>query len=213
MESAVLIGGGHIPLWIKIAYTLFLCLLVPVYLVRYGPANFLWFSDIALVVTAAALWCESSLLASMMAVGVLLPEFVWNASFFGRLLFGLKVAGLADYMFEADRSLFLRGLSLFHIALPVLLLWMLDRLGYDPRVWGLQSLLAWIVLPTTYLLTDPSKNINWVFGPGVKPQQQISPRLYLLVVMLAFPLCIHLPTHLMLGALFDERRPAAEGSG
>ena len=49
----------QIPLWIKIAYTLFICVLVPVYWVQYGPGNFLWFSDIALFVTAAALWLET----------------------------------------------------------------------------------------------------------------------------------------------------------
>jgi hypothetical protein len=65
-----------LPLWPKIAYTLFLAVIVPAYWVRNGLANFLWFSDIALVATGAALWLESSLLASAMAVGVFLPELV-----------------------------------------------------------------------------------------------------------------------------------------
>ena len=56
-----------IPLWLKITYTLFVSSVVPVYWRRYGPANFLWFSDIALLVTVPALWLESPLLASMMA--------------------------------------------------------------------------------------------------------------------------------------------------
>jgi len=38
-----------IPLGLKIIYTLFVCALVPVYWRQYGPANFLWFSDIALL--------------------------------------------------------------------------------------------------------------------------------------------------------------------
>jgi len=58
-----------IPLWLKIAYTLFVCLIVPIYWRRYGPANFLWFSNIALLATVPALWLESALLASMMALG------------------------------------------------------------------------------------------------------------------------------------------------
>ena len=89
-----------IPLWLKLAYTLMVAAILPVYLVHYGPANFLWFSDIALVVTGIALWNESRLLASMMAVGVLLPELLWNVSFFSRLLAGVRVSGLADYMFD-----------------------------------------------------------------------------------------------------------------
>jgi hypothetical protein len=39
---------GKIPLWIKLFITLFLCVLVPVYWRNFGPANFLWGSDIAL---------------------------------------------------------------------------------------------------------------------------------------------------------------------
>ncbi len=47
-------------------------MLVPVYWLHHGPANFLWACDIALLVTVAALWRASRLLASMMAVAVLL---------------------------------------------------------------------------------------------------------------------------------------------
>jgi len=38
-----------IPLGLKIVYTLFVCALVPIYWRQYGAANFLWFSDIALL--------------------------------------------------------------------------------------------------------------------------------------------------------------------
>ena len=99
----------------------------------YGWRNFLWFSDIALIATGIALWLESSLIVSMMAVAVLLPEMLWNVSYFARLLFGLHVSDLAGYMFDRKKPRFLRALALFHVVLPVVLLWVLDRLGYDPR--------------------------------------------------------------------------------
>ena len=134
--------AGVISLWVKVAYTVFLCVLIPAYVIRYGFANFLWFSDIALLTAAVALWLESRLLASMMAVAVLLPEAVWNVSFFGRLLTGVRITGLADYMFDPKKSLFIRGLSLFHVILPPLLVWMVARLGYDPRAPIAQTLLA-----------------------------------------------------------------------
>ena len=41
----------QIPLWVKLGYTLFVAVLVPIYLRHYGPANFLWFSDVALLAT------------------------------------------------------------------------------------------------------------------------------------------------------------------
>ncbi|MBA3899834.1 MAG: membrane-associated protein, partial [Bacteroidetes bacterium] len=122
MDSFLILS---IPLGIKTFYTAFIFILIPVYWKHYGPKNFLWFSDIALFTSAIAMWIESSLLASMMAVGVLLPEVGWNIDYFGRLLTGKKLLGLSDYMFEDDKPLFLRGLSLFHVIIPIILIWML----------------------------------------------------------------------------------------
>ena len=190
--------AGEIPLWIKVAYTLMVAVIVPVYLAYYGPANFLWFSDVALVVTGVALWLESPLLVSMMTVGVLLPELLWNVTLFTRLVTGIRVSGLADYMFDTRIPKWIRTLSLFHVVLPVLMLWMLHRLGYDPRALPAQTALAWVILPLTYAVTKPEDNINWVYGPGARPQRQISPPLYLAFVLILFPLIVYVPTHLLL---------------
>jgi hypothetical protein len=195
-------AAALIPLWLKLAYTAMVLITVAVYTVKYPLGNFLWFSDIALLVTTAALWLESPLLASMVALGTLLPEILWNVSFFGQLLTGRHVSGLTDYMFEARRPRYLRALSLFHVVLPWLLLWLIARLGYDPRALTAQTALAWIVLPLSYWLTDPEENVNWVFGWGARPQQRIPPLLYLGLLMAGFPVLIHYPTHLALQRLF-----------
>ena len=192
----------QIPLWLKIVYTLFLCVLVPVYWTHWGPRNFLWFSDIALLTTGAALWLESSLLASMMLLAVGLPELAWNVDFFTRLLSRRQVFGLSQYMFDRTKPRYLRGLSLFHVALPLLLVWLVHQLGYDRRALAFQTLLTWIVLPVTYWLTDPAENVNWVHGPGSRPQRWMSPRLYLVLLLVLFPLVLYGPVHLVLLTLF-----------
>jgi hypothetical protein len=172
-------ASDALPLWPKIAYTLFLAVIVPAYWVRNGPQNFLWFSDIALLVTGAALWLESSLLASAMAIGVFLPESLWNVSYFGRLLTGARISTLADYMFDARKSRFMRGLSLMlHVVMPAALVWMLARLGYDPRGLLVQTALAWVVLPATFAIRRAR------------------------VLALGFPIAVYLPTHLALRAIF-----------
>jgi len=193
-----------IPLWLKLAYTAMVAAIVPIYFAHYGPANFLWFSDIALIVTAVALWTESRLLASMMAVAVLLPELLWNVSFFSRLLVRVRISPLADYMFDPGIPRWIRALSLFHIPMPLVLLWMLHTLGYDPRALTAQTALAWVVFPFTYAITDPKDNINWVFGPGGQPQRRLSPRIYLGLLLIVFPLIVYVPTHLLLRALFGS---------
>lgn len=195
---------AQVPLWGKVLYTLFLCVLVPVYWTHWGPKNFLWFSDIALLVTGAALWLETPMLASMMALAIALPELAWNVDFFGRLLTGREIFGLSGYMFDPQKPLYLRALSLFHMILPVVLVWMVSRLGYDRRAWALQTVLALIVLSVTYWLTDPAENVNWVYGPGSKPQTWLPPLAYLALLMIFFPLVVYLPTHLLLRRLIGS---------
>lgn len=146
-----------IPLWLKTGYTLFVCLLVPIYWRQYGPVNFLWFSDIALIAMVPALWWENVLLTSMMALSVVLLEIVWNVDFFTRLLTGVSVTGLSAYMFDPKIPLFVRSLSCFHIVLPVVLLWSLARLGYDPRGWLWQTLVALVVLPAVISTQQPAR--------------------------------------------------------
>jgi len=189
------VSGEPIALGVKVAYTIFLAVLVPVYWAHYGPANFLWFSDIALLGGGAALWLESPLLASMMMLAVPLPECAWNLDFFGRLLTGRRMFGMSAYMFERERPRLVRALSLFHVPLPIGLVWLVHRLGYDRRAWLGQSLLALVVLPASYWLTDPAENVNWVHGLGA-PQRRLPPWLYLALLIVAFSLVLYLPPHL-----------------
>jgi len=100
---------------------------------HYGWKNFLWFSDIAFIGAVPAMWLESAALASVLTVAVLLPELLWNVDYALRLVLRRRVTGLTDYMFEPDRLLLLRGLSLFHVPLPLVLLWMIAAYGYDRR--------------------------------------------------------------------------------
>jgi hypothetical protein len=124
--------------------------------------------------------------------------------FLARLLFDFDpdlFRGTA-YMFDPEIPLLIRGLSLYHVALPVLLLWLLYRLGYDRRALAAQTLLCWIVFPVSYFVSSPEANINFVYGFGSEPQQWMPPELFILSLMLAFPLVLYLPMHLLLMRLF-----------
>ncbi|MGH8631636.1 MAG: hypothetical protein ACREU7_12860 [Burkholderiales bacterium] len=191
-----------IPLWLKIGYTAIVVVIVAVYLLRYGPGNLLWLSDLGLILAVPTLWLESALLASMLAVGLLLPELLWISSFFGRVITGRRIYGLTDYMFERERPLYLRALSLFHVPLPLLLVWLVHRLGYDPMGLPAFTVIGSIALLMSYRLTDHKENVNRVFGPGNEPQKRVAPLAYLGLLMVAFPLLIYLPTHLALAYFF-----------
>lgn len=199
-------GGQCFPLGLKLPYTLFVAVLVPIYWVQYGPANFLWFSDIALLLLVAALWRESRLLTSMMAVAVLIPELGWNIDYLAILFTGKSPVGIATYMFDPAKPFYLRALSGFHFVLPPLLLWMLWRLGYDPRALRLQTLLAWLVLPLSRWLSTPDQNVNWVYGPGEMRQTWFADPVYVGLLMALFPLLFYLPAHQVLKRLFPRGR-------
>jgi hypothetical protein len=201
--------GEKIPGWIKVPYTLFVLFLVPVYWGWYGPVNFLWFSNIALLTMTVALWWESRLLTSMMAVAVFILELGWNIAFFGTLLTGHEMLGLTGYMFDEAVPRLVRGLSLYHVVLPWLLVWVVCRLGYDQRALRWQTLVAWVVLPVTYVFASPTRNINWVYGWQESPFGWFSPPVQLVLLMVLIPAAIYYPTHLLLSRFFGgkwERR-------
>jgi hypothetical protein len=192
-----------IPLWFKLSYTAFVAIVMAIWLKHYGWRNFLWFSDIAFIGAVPAMWLEDRSLASVLTVAVLLPELLWNVDYAGRLLLRRRITGLTDYMFEPERPLLLRGLSLFHVPLPLVLLWMLHAYGYDAGV-GLSGaiLLAAIVLPLSRLVSTPEKNINWVYGFG-SAQTRWSASAYVLALFVGFVVLLFVPTDLLLRYVFN----------
>lgn len=202
-------SAGAIPLSMKLAFSAFMAVLVPYYFHAYGPENFLWFCDVALFVTLVGLWKESKSLISTQAVAIVLPQFLWVADFIFNLFFGTSLVGLAAYMFDPEIPLFVRGLSLFHGWMPFLLLWLVSRLGYDRRAWKTQIVICWSVLVTAFLILPgpgtPAGNVNKVFGWGETTQTVMQPVAWLGIVMLAYPLLVYLPSHLLLKRIFAER--------
>ncbi len=204
--------GRRIPMWLKLSYTAFVAVLVPFYWVLYGPTNFLYFCDLSLFFTLAAVWTESPLLASMPAVGILLPQALWMVDFLSMLV-GLKGLGLTAYMFDAHKPLFTRGLSFFHFWLPILIVFLVWRLGYDRRALKAWSAVAFVVLLVCYFLlpAPPSPaaapnlpvNVNYVYGlSDEKAQTWMHPHLYFLTELAVLGGVIYLPTHLVLRKLF-----------
>jgi hypothetical protein len=193
-----MVSSEQISLWLTLIYGLAVPTIAVIYWRAYGPSNFLWLSDIALAFTLAALLSGNRLLASMPAVGVLPLELAWTID----LLAKGRFIGIAAYMFDSQLPLYLRSISLFHLALPPTLFFLLYRFGYDQRALIYQTLLTWVVLIVCYAATDPAKNINWVFGPGSKPQRRLPPLLYLSLLMVIIPAFVFVPMHLLLKRFF-----------
>ena len=204
-----------LPWWLKLAYTAFMAVMIPYYWSAYGPANFLYFCDVAMIVTLVALWTESRFLASLQGVGILLPQTLWVIDFALRGVAGRSLLGLADYMYDPSLPLFVRGLSSFHGWLPFVLVFMLWRLGYDRRALLAQGEFGWALLLVCFFFTpappapadDPhaAVNVNYVFGLGAQVQAWMAPELWVATLMAVLAVCIYLPTHLVLARAFGRR--------
>jgi hypothetical protein len=173
-----------IPLWFKLSYLIFVAALVPAYTLEHGLVHFLWFSHVALMGGLLAAWLESRRLASMMAVAVAMLEMPWVFDFLLSLALGAPtLLGIVDYMYNPNIPLHLRLLSLYHLLLPFVLLWMVWRLGYDREAWKIWVPAGWAILLLSFWLPSPERNINWVWGPWGQVQDWTSPYVWLGIVL------------------------------
>src|SRR5438477_9671697 len=46
------------------------------------------------------------------------------------------------------------------------------------------------------------ENVNWVYGLGENPQRILPAPLFVILLMLLFPLAVYLPTHLLFARIF-----------
>ena len=72
---------ARVPLAVKLAYTAFMAVLIPVYWHYYGPTNFCISATSRCFSLLIAIWPENALLISMGCVGILVPQAFWVSTF------------------------------------------------------------------------------------------------------------------------------------
>jgi hypothetical protein len=187
----------RLPLWLKIGWTVWLLVWAPMYWRQYGAQNFLYFCDIGNILIGVGLWLESALIVSWVGCGVLLFQCLYTIDLLGTLFTGHHLIGGTEYMFDPHLSLAVRLLSLFHVVTPALVLWLIYRLGYDPRGWKLQSVMTWIVVPVNYFWR-PEQNVNWARGLFYREQHVVPGVVYLVAYLVVVTFFVYWPTHRLL---------------
>jgi hypothetical protein len=204
--------AARIPLAVKLAFTAFMAVLIPVYWYFYGPTNFLYFCDAALIITLIAIWPENALLISMACVGILAMQAYWTIDLLVNAA-GYSLTGITDYMFDSGHSLFLRSLSLYHAWLPFLLVYLVSKTGYDRRGLPLWTGLAWsLVLISFFAMPPPNPNagltpvnIDYVWGMSDSaPQHWVPSGIWLTGMLIGLPLLVYLPTHFLLARVMPD---------
>jgi hypothetical protein len=197
----------RIPLWTKLAWSVWIAVWAPLYWLHYGAQNFLFFCDLGNCLVLIALWLESRLIFSAQATGLLLFQSLYTIDLVGAVILRRHLIGGTEYMFDPQVPLAIRLLSLFHVVMPPVLLWALWRLGYDGRGWKYQTLLTWIVLPINYFWR-PQFDVNWARGLFFRQQHALPGMAYLAIYMIVVPAVVYWPTHRLLRWMLAKRTSA-----
>jgi hypothetical protein len=151
------------------------------------------------------------MLASMAAVGICAVQVLWQVDFLAELS-GLKMTGLTSYMFDEQIPLFARFLSFFHFWLPILIIYLIWKLGYDRRGLAGWTIIAWLAMAVSYLFlpgpgdslafTNQPCNVNYVYGLGTEAQTMMPEITWLGTIMLGLPTIIYVPSHFIFRKMF-----------
>ncbi|ELY21827.1 hypothetical protein ACK8HJ_18240 [Vreelandella titanicae] len=201
-------SAAGVPRWLKLAFTLWILVWAPSYVVLLGAQNFFWLCNVASFLLLVALWSEQRTLMSTQWLAVALVGSLWSLDVATAALTGVHPIGGTEYMFDPEHPPMARAMSLYHVVLPLVTGIGVAKLGYSRRALLWQTLLTWIVVPLTYLLTEAERNINWVHGPFGQPQDSLDPLLYLFLLSLLWPVIVYLPVHLLMIGLQRWRSQA-----
>jgi len=199
---------SRLPTQIRWGALCWLLIWIPAYWHTWGAANFLHLCDLAVVLTCVGLWSNSALLLSSQAVSSLLIDTTWAVDAAARFLSGRHLIGGTEYLFDTNFPLWVRMLSLFHVVMPFLLLWALNRVGYNRGGWILQCAIAIPVVVLSRLAATPKTNINFVYTDPFFHRAWGPAPLHILAVLVFLAFVVYLPTHLLLCRFF---LPARDG--
>lgn len=201
-------GRGRLeplPLAARLGFTLWMVFWVPVVLSTQGPQNFWWLCNLAQFIVLYALWRPNRLLISSQAGTVAIVGLFWTLDFAIGLATGGDRAIITAYMFDAELPLLLKLTSTYHCWLPILVLWMCCRQGYDRRGVWLQCAIGTVAIVGAWLFGDPERNLNYTHRPFNIEQAWMPHELYIGVLCITTAVLIYLPGHWLATWILSRR--------
>lgn len=187
--------------WLAI---LWLLIWFPAYWHTWGPANFVQLCDIAVILTCVGLWTGSSLLISSQAISSILIDLAWTLDAGRTCLSGRHLTGGTEYLFDQHYPLWVRTLSLYHLAMPIVLVWALLRLGFDWRGFQLQC----VIVTLSFILarfTPPQKNMNFAFSDPFVHRSWGPAPMHVAVSITFMIVVVYYPTALLLRRVIPSK--------
>jgi hypothetical protein len=200
----------RIPDWLRWVSLLWLIFWFVAYWRAWGPANFLHLCDVAVILSCIGLWDSNALLLSSQAVSSVVIDMVWSVDVAARLALGRHAIGGTEYLFDGTYPMWVRMLSLFHIVMPVILIWSLSRLGYDRRGWKLQAAIALPIVIASRFVT-PKDNLNFAVTDPFFHRSLGPAPVHIAITYLALLFAVYLPTHFVLMRIFPPPKNESQG--
>jgi hypothetical protein len=188
--------------WVALAWII---VWLPAYVRVWGWANLLHLCDMAVILACAGFWWGSPLLISSQAVSSLVAGILWCLDVGWKLATGRYLVGGTEYMWDTRYPLAVRLLSLFHVGMPIVLLWGLQRVGYDRRGLAMQSgIAAGLLIASRFL--PAALNLNYAYQDPLLHRAWGPAPVHLAVTLLVLVAVLYWPTHLLLKRFFRAPR-------
>lgn len=128
------------------------------------PLRTLWFSSVGLIITAIALFTESSFLITSMFSALAVIEGIWDIGFFSKLLFNISIPGVAVYAFQNGYPNWQFVITLYHLfIIPALFFAVIKIKKIHKWGWIGATLFTSLIAFLTYTLPGNKENINCIF--------------------------------------------------
>ena len=182
---------------------------IPVYWYFWGWETFLQLCDVSLVLGCLGLFSGNALLISTQAVATPAVGMFWALDVAWRLIIGHHLIGGTEYLWDERFPLWIRLASSYHVVLPIVLIWALERVGYDRRAWAAQSGIAAALLVISRVV-KPERNMNFAVRAAIFHRSLGPAPLHLAITFAVLVLALYGPVHLALVRLFP--RPGGTGN-
>lgn len=189
--------GKPVPLPARLGFTAWMVVWVPVIVSTQGPQNFWWLCNVAQFLLLYGMWTSNRLVISSQAGTVVLIGLVWTLDFVAALAVGTSPTGITAYMFNNQLPLQLRATSTYHIWLPLLVIWLVDRQGCDDRGVWLQCVIGSTVIIGSWLFGDPARNLNYTIAPFSIEQTWLPQAVYIPLLCIGTAVLVYLPGHFL----------------
>ena len=203
-----------VPLPARLFFTAWMAFWMPVILVTSGAQNFWWLCNLAQFLLLIAVWIDGRLLISSQAGTVLVVGLVWTMDLMGALVLGSSPFGITSYMFNEELALIQRATSTYHVWLPVFVVWLVLRMGYDRRGFWLQCGIGTLAVVGSAIFGESGRNLNYTEAPFGIEQTWLPDWQFIPLLCIATALLVYLPGHLIvrwLDTAYHRRRAQRPG--